>query len=468
MKETTVAAIDLGASSGRVIVGRYGANGLELTETHRFSNGFRTLNRNSYWEVGNLFNEVKQGLSSSLKAFPELRSCGVDTWAVDHAMLNKAGRLAFPVHAYRDTRTEAMFERIQAAGEDRSLYEWTGLPLITFNTGLQLAESIEAFPQLVEMVDRVLFLPDYFNFLLSGEMVNEFSVVSSSQLLDVRGTSYSEEALKYFGVPRRWFSEPECAGRLLGPVSALEAPGELQVALVPGHDTSCAFEAIPGTGGEMIVSSGTWLLAGARTPRPLLGDAAFELGISNERCGDGGYRPCKNLMGLWLLEQLLPLFEERPASDSEWTKLIAAAGEVPPPDVLIETSAPAFFNPANMQEAIDRHLRDKGAPAPESLAGYTRLICDSLAHSMAETKERYETIYGERFERIVIVGGGSKNQLLCRRTAEFAGVPVVSYQLEGTSVGNIGYQLLALGAVESMDAFREAITPALSAHTYEP
>ena len=468
MKPTTVAAIDLGATSGRVIVGRFSSDGFELTETHRFPNGFRTLGKNAYWEVGSLYEEVRAGLRKAVELFPETRSCGVDTWAVDYALVDESGRLVFPVHSYRDTRTEPILREIEETGMARQLYDWTGLPVISFNTGVQFMETLRAYPQLAEMARRALFLPDYFNYLLSGEMVNEFSVASSSQLLDVQGDDYAPGAMEYFQVPAHWLQKPERAGRVLGPVRGIDGVRDLRVSLVPGHDTSCAFEAIPGTDRDMIVSSGTWILMGARTPHALTGEDAFTLGISNERCGDAGYRPCKNLMGLWLLEQLLPQFRERPQSDAEWSALITAAEQATPPKECLDTSDRSLFNPPNMKEAIDAQLQARSLPVPTSLPEYTRLICDSLARSMADTAERYSKIAGISYERMVMVGGGSKNRLLCQRTADFTGMPVVSYSLEGTAVGNMAYQLLALGAVDSLHDCREIIRRGINEKIYQP
>ncbi len=467
MKKTSVAAIDLGATSGRVIVGTFSREGLELTETHRFPNAFHQLGGYCYWDIGGLFTEVKKGLGKARKQFPELASCGVDTWAVDYAMLNRAGRLAFPVHAYRDMRTQGIMDGIQNAGDAPKLYEWTGLPPVLYNTGLQLKETLQAFPALTKTADRVLLLPDYFNFLLTGKMLNEFSVASSTQLLDVNGLGYSAAALDYFGIPSEWFEGPATAGGKLGTVKADGLKG-IEVIMVPGHDTSCAFEAIPREGNDMIVSSGTWMLAGAITEGPLLGKEALELGISNERNGDGGYRPLKILVGLWLVEQILPYFTGRPENDDGWAELIGAAEALPEPEVRFDTQDQSLFNPKDMKAAIDVLIRKQGGSPPEDLRGYVRLICSSLGQTVAATARRFQELSGKVFNHIVIVGGGSKNRLLCQKMADYAAVPVVSYNLEATSAGNLGYQLAALGAVENLPAFHETLKPRLRQQTYQP
>lgn len=468
MPKTTIAAIDLGATSGRVIVGQVGSKGIELTETHRFPNAFTTLGTYNYWDAGRLYGEIITGLKEAKRLFPELRSCGVDTWGVDHAITNKDGRLAFPVHAYRDERTDSVIKQIRDRGDERKLFNLTGLPLVKYNTGLQLAETLGAFPGLKDVGQQVTLLPHYFNFLLTGRRACEFSHASTTQLLEVNGRDWSPEALDYFGIPASWLETPIEAGTLLGKVQGNRELADLDVALVPGHDTSCAFEAIPREGNSLIVSSGTWMLVGGITGEPCLGDEAFKLGISNERTGDGGYRPNKILLGLWLLERTIPAFDKRPQSDAEWSALISAASEIPTPEVLIDTSDEDLFNPDDMKAAIDKQLFANNGRPPEDLPGYVQLICSSLGASVRDTALRLESILQTRFDNIVIVGGGSKNALLCQMIADFSGKPVTSFNLEATSVGNMAYQLLALGEIQSLPEFHEIIRPTLSGKVYNP
>ena len=468
MPKTTVAAIDLGATSGRVIVGQITSKGIELTEIHRFANTFTTLQQNNYWDAGRLFGEILIGLKESKRLFPELRSCGVDTWGVDHAITDRNGRLAFPIHAYRDERTNDILNEIREKGDERKLFDLTGIPSVNYNTGIQLAESLRAFPHLTQVGEQVMMLPQYFNFLLSGRSACEFSHASTSQMLEVSGKSWSSEALEYFGVPAGWFKEPVPAGQLLGPITASKELEDVQVALVPGHDTSCAFEAIPRDGNSLIVSSGTWMLVGGITDKPCLGDEGFALGVSNERTGDGGFRPNKIMLGMWLLEKTIPAFEKRPQTDAEWSALISAATDCPLPEVLLDTSDEALFNPAEMKEAIDRQLQANGGTPPGDLPGYMSLICASLGASVRDVARSFESILKTNFENIVIVGGGSKNSLLCQMMANYSGKRVTSYNLEAASVGNMAYQLLALGEIQSLTEFHALIRPSLSAKDYQP
>ncbi len=468
MPKSTIAAIDLGATSGRVIVGQVGDRGLELTEAYRFPNYFTSLPPYQYWDPGRLFSEVRKGLAEARTLFPELRTCGIDTWGVDHAILNREGRLAFPVHAYRDRRTESLMQAIREKGDERRLFDVTGLPLVNYNTGLQLMETLRAFPGLRETGERVMLFPEYFGYLLTGKAQSEFSHASTTQLLDIHGRDYTDEAMEYFGIPREWFAAPAAAGHILGPVTTSPELKGIDLALVPGHDTSCAFEAIPRDGHSLLVSSGTWMLVGGLTDQPLLGEEAFALGVSNERSGTGGYRPNKIIVGLWLLEQVIPSFDKRPQTDAEWEALIAAAEERPVPQCLLDTGDSALFNPRDMKQVIDDQVRANGGSPPEDLPGYVALICASLGASLRDTDQRLGKILGKDFDNLVIVGGGSKNRLLCQRMADFTGKNVTSYQLEATSVGNMAYQLLAREVLPSLEAFHDLIRPSLSAKKYQP
>ncbi len=468
MSKVHAAAIDLGATSGRVIVGTWANDTLELTEVHRFPNAFHRLNNNDYWDIAALFTQVRKGLQEAKRLFPDLVSCGVDTWGVDHVLLDEDGRLVFPMHAYRDQRTEPLRQRLIDSGDDRRLYDWTGLPPINYNTALQLGETLSAYPALKDMASRVLLLPDYFNYLLSGRMCNEVSIASTGQLLDLTEMSFSEGALDYFGIPQQWFEGPTRAGVKLGKVRDIEGLEGVETILVPGHDTSCAFEAIPKTGNDIFISAGTWLLTGGLTAQPAKGEAAYKLGVSNERDGLGGYRPNKILLGLWLLEQLSLKFPDRPTSGAGWDALADQAEDEPTPDTLIDCTDQTLFNPDDMREAIEANIRQQGGTPPTTLAAYMRLICDSLAQSVANTVKQFGQMTGESFDNIAIVGGGSKNQLLCQRIADACGLPVTSYNLEGTSVGNIGYQLLGLGVIENLDVYRAAIAKGINKHVYRP
>ena len=468
------AAIDFGATSGRVILGAWSKNRLALNEVHRFPNTFRSLGAHDYWDVAALWAEARAGLLRAVAALPRgarLASVGVDTWGVDYALVNDAGRLVFPVHAYRDARTQPGLRHL---GNTRAalerIYAATGIPNVFYNSSLQLAEVVANCPAIADLATRCLFLPDYFNYLLSGRMENELSIASTSQLLDVHSTDWSRPALDFFHLPAQWFTKPLLAGTRLGPVHGLPELKGVQVVAVPGHDTASAYDAMPAApeGGDLFLSSGTWSLVGFESDAPVLGAAALAARVANERIGDGRYRPLTNVIGLWLCEQTMKDFAIHPRNDREWRALVAAAEKLPAPAALLDTADPAFTNPPSMRAAIDAQLKKHQTPPPKTLAGYVRLICASLGRGHANALRAFEGMTGRKFRRILIVGGGSKNRLLCQATADAAGVPVVSFNLEGTAVGNLASQLVALGAVPSLAAFRGHLTGNLKQKTYLP
>ena len=471
MKTLHCAAIDLGATSGRVIVGSWAKNRLTLTEVHRFPNGFRSLGRHDYWDLPGLWTEVQTGLGKAAERFPDLASVGVDTWGVDYVLVNDDGRMVFPPHAYRDARTQPGLKRL---GNTRAalerVYAATGIANVFYNSSLQLAETVANCPAIEDLATRCLFLPDFFNYLLSGRMENEFTMASTTQLIDVHSTDWSRPTLDYFRIPAQWFSKPVMSGTKLGRVKFIPALAQTQVITVPGHDTAAAYDAMPAdpAGGDLYISSGTWSLVGFESDQPVLGAEALAARISNERTGDGRYRPLTNVIGLWLLEGTLKESAARPTNDAEWAKLIKAAEQLPQPAVLLDVADPAFGNPPSMRAAIDAHLKKKKVRPPQTLAGYTRLICSSLGRGHADAMRTFERLAGRKFKRILIVGGGSKNRLLCQATADAAGLPVISFSLEGTAVGNIASQLIALRAVKDLATFRAHLARDIKQTVFKP
>jgi rhamnulokinase len=494
------AAVDLGATSGRVIVGTWkgigGGRGftprhtLTLTEVHRFPNAFKSAGGHDYWDIPGLWTEIVTGLREAKRRFPTLASVGVDTWGVDHVLLNDAGRMVFPTHAYRDHRTQAGLRKL---GNTRAalerIYAATGIPNVFYNSSLQLAETVASCPAVTDLATRCLFLPDYFNYLLSGRMENEISFASTTQLLDVHGKDWSRATLDHFHIPANWFTTPIMANTVLGPVVGIPELRDTKVVAVPGHDTAAAYDAMPANpaGGDLYISSGTWSLVGFESDTPVLGKAALDARISNERIGDGRYRPLTNVIGLWLIEQTLKEFAARPKNDAEWAKLIKAAGALgsnvggtlrpdgskksgykTPPTYILDCSDPSFINPPSMRAAIDAQLKKRKLPLPKKLAGYVRLICDSLGQGHADAVRNFEKLAGRKFSRILIVGGGSKNKLLCQATATASGLPVHAFTLEGTAVGNLASQLIGLKAVKNLAEFRAHFAKQIKATIYNP
>ncbi len=465
------AAVDLGATSGRVIVGRWAKNRLTLTEVHRFPNEFKSAGGHDYWDIPGLWTEIVTGLRAAKKRFPALASVGVDTWGVDYVLLNDAGRIVFPTHAYRDHRTQAGLRKLantRAALE--RIYAATGIPNVFYNSSLQLAETVASCPAVTDLATRCLFLPDYFNYLLSGRQENEISFASTTQLLSVHGRDWSRATLDHFHIPANWFTTPVLANTVLGPVVGIPELRDTKVIAVPGHDTAAAYDAMPANpvGGDLYISSGTWSLVGFESDTPVLGAEALAARISNERIGDGRYRPLTNVIGLWLIEQTLKEFAARPKNDQEWGRLIKLSSQLSALSSQLDVTDPAFVNPPSMRAVIDAQLKKRKLSLPKTLAGYVRLICDSLGQGHADALRAFERLAGRKFARILIVGGGSKNRLLCQATADASGLPVHAFTLEGTAVGNIASQLIGLRAVKNIAEFRGHFAKQIKATIYQP
>jgi rhamnulokinase len=474
MKPLHCAAVDLGATSGRVIVGTWTGNRLVLREVHRFPNALRSAAGYDYWDIPGLWVEVQTGLRAAVASLPKgakLVSVGVDTWGVDYVLVNDAGRIVFPTHAYRDARTQAGLSRLQNTRAALArIYAATGIPAVFYNSSLQIAETVTSCPAVAELATRCLFLPDYFSYLLSGRMANGLSIASTTQLLDVQNAAWSRTALDYFRVPPTWLTPPIATGTRLGRVRGITGLEQTAVIAVPGHDTTCAYDAMPASpdGTDILLSSGTWSLIGYESDRPLLGAGALAARVANDRTGRGEYRPLVNVIGLWLLEGTLKAFASRPKTDREWLALVTASSKLPASRSLIDVTDPALANPPSMKAAIDTQLKRVGAKAPRDLAGYVRLICDSLGRGHADVIRNLERLSGRTFRRILMVGGGSKNALLCQATADASGLPVHSFALEGAAVGNLANQLIALRVVKDLAAFRAKLVSDLQQTIYQP
>lgn len=468
------AAVDLGATSGRVILGTWAEDQLETREVHRFPNQINRVGLHDYWDIPGMWSHVQVGLAKAADSLPEgeiLASVGVDTWGCDHVLTDAQGRMVFPPHAYRDERTQLGLKELRNDEEGhRQVYRETGIPGIFYNTSLQLAETVRSCPSITSLAAKCLLLPDYFNYLLSGNMSHGRAIASTSQLLSVDTGDWSPDALRRFKLPAYWFTPPVASCTRLGPVKSLRQLRQTEVVSVPGHDTACAFESFPSSPGhrDLFISTGTWSLVGFKSAVPLNSAEALAAGICNERAGDGQFRPLTNIVGMWLIEKTLEDFDARPTNDAQWADLVEAAAALPAPSHLLDIQHDSFVNPPGMRVAIDRHLRQKGANPPDSLAGYVRVICESLGRGHAEAMRSFARLAGRPFDRILMVGGGARNRLLCQATADAAGVPVVALEVEGAALGNLGSQLIALKALDSFEDFRRRIIHPLPARTYAP
>jgi rhamnulokinase len=450
------AAVDLGASSGRVVAGRLHGSRIELQEVHRFANGPVRLPDGLRWNLLGLFADALHGLHR----IPRLRGIGVDTWGVDYALVDERHRvLGLPFH-YRDGRTAGMPERAFARVPAAELYAATGIQTMPINTVFQLlAEEGSAA---LRAARRVALVPDVLALWLSGVLANERTNASTTGLLDARSGDWAHPVIERLSLPARLFGELVEPGTALGPALEHHGLGPVPVHAVASHDTASAFVAAPVRDEHAaILSSGTWSLLGLELGAPVLSAAAREANLTNERGIDGTTRLLKNVMGLWLEQECarawrLPFGElHRMAAD--------AAGEVP----LFDPDDPAFLAPGDMPARIARACVEAGQPEPDR-AALARGLFVSLACKYRVVLERLERVSGREVHRIHVVGGGARNELLCRLTADLTGREVLAGPVEATALGNVLVQARAAGELGSLADMRAVATASAASAAYEP
>jgi rhamnulokinase len=442
------AAVDLGATSGRVFTGRLDGERMTLAEIHRFPNRPVLLPDGLRWNLLNLFWEMLDGLR---RAGP-VAGVGVDTWGVDYALLDAGGRvLGLPFH-YRDERTAGMveraFERVPAA----ELYATTGIQTLPINTVFQLLAD-EGTPALAA-ADRIALVPDLLAHWLCGEPANEATNASTTGLLDARTGTWARDIIRRLGLPTEIFGEPVEPGTALGPLLPRHDLGDATVYAVASHDTASAFAAAPVRDEHAaILSSGTWSLLGLELPEPVLGEAAREATLTNERGIDGTTRLLKNVMGMWLLEECRRTWAEQGQqwSYDELHRLARSVDGVVP---VYDPDDEAFLRPGDMPARIAAACERGGQAAPPDVATTVRSILLSLACKYRWVIERLEAVTGREVRRIHVIGGGARNTLLCELTADICGREVLAGPIEATALGNVLVQARAAGELGSLGELR--------------
>jgi rhamnulokinase len=433
MKEVTVAAVDLGASGGRVMAGRVGGGGVALREVHRFGNEPVAAGGTLYWDILGLLASVRQGLALAARQYP-LAGAGIDSWGVDYGLLDESGGLlGNPVH-YRDARTDGVRIAVSAA----DLYAVTGIQHLPFNTIYQLA----ATPRL-QHARTMLMIPDLLAYWLTGEIGAEITSASTTSLLDVRAQAWAGGLIRAAGLPPRIFPPLRRPGEVIGPVTGPNGVGsELALIAVAAHDTASAVAAVPATGPAFAyISSGTWSLAGVELDAPVLTEASRAANFTNETGVDGTVRYLRNVTGLWLLQESLRYWPGSSLAD-----LLAQAARVPPLRFVVDPDDPVFIPPGDMPGRIASWLAGRGEAAPDGPAETTRCILDSLALAYRRAITQAQALSGRHADVVHVVGGGSRNALLCQLTADATGLPVVAGPAEATCFGNVLVQARALGA----------------------
>jgi len=472
MKAHHFLAFDLGAESGRTILGKIDADRIMTRELSRFPNGPVQVLGHLHWNIYSLFEEVKKGMKACLEeagVYPE--SLAVDTWGVDFGLLAEDGSILGLPLAYRDARTKGAMEEFFERVPKEKIYQWTGIQFLPFNTLFQLYAMVRDKSPVLKNASGLLFMPDLLTYLLTGEKTSEFSLASTSQLLDPHRGIWHEKLLASLGIPRGIMQDVLSPGTVIGTLSPAVAQEigleETLVIATASHDTAAAVAAIPASGANWAyISSGTWSLMGLETPRPIINKKALESNFTNEGGVSGTIRFLKNITGLWLLQQCRKEWAKKaPLTYEELTSL---AEEAPAFRAFIDPDWPNFLNPPSMPEAIRRFCLKTGQTPPLTIPETSRCILESLALKYRLTLSQLRQLTDMPIERIHLIGGGSQNQFLCQLTADATGLPVVAGPAEATATGNIMVQALALGYVASLDDIRKIIRNSFALKSYEP
>lgn len=463
------AAVDLGASSGRVMVGRVGPDSLELAEAHRFPNRPVRVPEGLRWDVLALYAGVLDGLKAAgAHCGGRLDSVGIDSWAVDYGLLDADGALlGNPVH-YRDSRTEGIAEKVWASVPAHELYAATGLQYAPFNTLYQLTAARGT--QQLSQARRLLLIPDLLTYWLTGEQGTELTNASTTQLMDPRTRDWSYDVAERLGIDLGLFAPLRQPGDPAGVLRArvLEETGlsgPVPVTAVGSHDTASAVAAVPAGNGERFayICTGTWSLAGLELDAPVLTEESRAANFTNELGLDGTVRYLRNIMGLWLLQECV-----RAWGDPDLGELLLAAAEAPALRSVVDAGDAVFLAPGRMPERIAEACRASGQPVPESPAEITRCILDSLALAHRRAVRDAERLADHPVDVVHIVGGGTRNALLCRLTADACGLPVVAGPTEAAALGNVLVQARAHGLVGDLADGRALLSRTQSPTRYEP
>jgi rhamnulokinase len=469
------AAVDLGAESGRVIVGDVAA----MEVVHRFDNGPVRIGDSIFWDFLSIFSEIKTGLAKAFTAHGDkIVSIGICTWGVDFGLLDKDGDLIGNPYHYRDDRTDGVPEKLFTEVPLEEVYRETGVQVMQLNTLYQLYAFSKKKPELMGLVDSVLTVPGLLNYWLTGEKKNEYSHVTTTQLYDPVKKGWADSLIRKIGLDPSIFGEIVMPGTKIGPLlphvaRELGASDGVQVVATASHDTASAVAAVPAPAEKnyAYLSSGTWSLLGIETPEPVISDKSREFNFTNEGAADGGIRFLKNIMGLWIMQECKHLWDAEGANDS-YDDLTDMAEESGPSQFDMDVDDDRFLKPGliddTMPDRIKAYARETGQPVPETKGEIVRGILEGLARKYAENVRSIEEISGSPIEKLYIVGGGSKNLYLCKLAAEATGIPVLAGPKEATAIGNIMVQAISMGELASFDEGRRLVLDSYEVVTYLP
>jgi rhamnulokinase len=460
-------AVDLGAESGRVVLGRFDGGRVSLDEVHRFPNVPVRLPDGLHWDVLRILCEIKDGLAKAARE-TRIEGVGVDSWGVDFGLLDREGALVSNPYHHRDTRTDGMMDEAFGLAPKEEIYGMTGIQFLPINTLYQLL-AMRGSP-LLGIAQTLLLIPDLINYWLTGEKACEYTNATTTQLIDLETGGWSEDLLMKLDLPYHVLAPVVPPGTGLGPLLpevAEEVGAGPPVFAVTSHDTASAVVAVPAQGDDFAyISSGTWSLVGVETPGPVITQEAMEANFTNEGGFGGRTRFLKNVMGLWLLQECRRQWA-REGHEYSYDEL-ARLAEDAPSGPLVDPDHPVFLAPGDMTSRIRRFCEVTGQSPPEEPAAVARCVFESLALKYRYAIEQAQNLTGRIIGTVNVVGGGSQNALLCQLTADATGLPVVAGPVEATAMGNVMVQAFAQGRVSSLEEMRAVVRDSFKVSAYEP
>lgn len=472
MSNKTFLAFDLGATSGRSILANINNGKLEMRELTRFPNAIMEVHGKYYWDIFSLYQALKEGLIACAKEGVKPDSIGIDTWGVDFVGVAEDGSLLSLPRAYRDPYTDGAPEAYFQIIPKEKVYELTGIQIMNFNSLYQLFAGIrEEFAPMLKAT-KFLFVPDALSYLLTGNMVCEYTIASTSQILNPRTKKFESCLLEAAGVRADTFLDPVEPGTKVGELTDNIAKetgiGKVPVVTVAGHDTASAVAAVPAQDEKFAyLSSGTWSLMGIEVEDAIITPQSYEMNFTNEGGIEGTTRFLKNITGMWLLEQCRKEWSKA-GRDYSYPEIVKMAGEAEQFRSLVNPDDPSFANPESMLKAIADYCRTTNQPVPETDAQVIRCIFESLSLRYRQVLDMLKAVAPFEIEKLHVIGGGSQNKLLNQWTANAIGIPVVAGPSEATAIGNCMMQAKAMGLVANRKEMRKIIAQSVNLETFEP
>lgn len=461
-------AVDIGASSGRVIKSTLMNDKLSIEEIHRFSNRINREEDRCFWDVEHLFSEILIGLKKFSKTGLNPESIGIDTWAVDYVLMNNKMKRAYPVYAYRDSRTDETMDKIFNHISKERIYEKTGIQFLQFNTLYQLYEHVKTNPEIKDNVNMVLMIPDYLNYLLCGETSIEYTNATTTQMYNIGDMKWDKELLNIIGIDKNKFPQVVQPGTVLGSLTD-EVKDEVNLEdvkiIAPAtHDTGSAVVSVPAVDNDFAyISSGTWSLMGIESNNPICTNKALSYNFTNEGGAYGKVRVLKNIMGLWLIQEVKRLLNDK----YSFGDLVILAKESKS-TALINPNNSRFLNPSDMIDEIKTYCEETGQTVPSTPGDIAKCIFESLALQYKQVLIELREISNKTINKIHIVGGGSQNRYLNRLCADYTQCEVYSGPIEATAIGNLMVQYITLGKIQSLAEARKMINASFNIEKFVP